>query len=235
MNILHYWKVSQYIIHTHTHTYTHIYIFFSCWLGYVYKWRESSLTYTLPESIGLCSIKVLQVFSSLFHPHNMYYKVREYDGHPKKTNTLLSVSSEHQKPETRMFETWHISTPTGSAPRDLKKILKNIWNTKEFENDKEKIKYLEFLESEIEATYKLEFLVWGGCDKWPHDDFLGFQSNSHSQEKIMFRVSKKKVFSLLNIAAATVSLELEHINDIQSLIVNGCIPASLENILVKYI
>ena len=153
--------------------------------------------------------------------------------HPKKAETLLSVSSEYQNSETRMFDTWHISTPTGSAPKALKKILKTIWNDQECEQIFLK-NLKEFIDKGLRDNFKLEFLLWGDCDQWQHDDFWGFQS-LNSQEKILLRASKKKVFSLRNIAAAAVSLELEHINDIHSLIVNGCIPASLENILVKYI
>lgn len=175
--------------------------------------------------------KFLAAFYDL--PPNMFYKLNKYTMHPKKAETLLSVSSEYQNSETRMFDTWHISTPTGSAPKDLKKILKTIWNDQECEQIFLK-NLKEFIDKGLRDNFKLEFLLWGDCDQWPHDDFWGFQS-LNSQEKILLRASKKKVFSLRNIAAAAVSLELEHINDIHSLIVNGCIPASLENILVKYI
>ena len=149
--------------------------------------------------------------------------VRKYILPQKKVKQLLSESSEHQK----MFESWHISTPTGSAPRSLKKILKKFWNGKEFE-------MVNVIYSEIVTQFELEFETWGEGNQWPNDDFLGFKS-LNSQKDMMLKASRKKGFSLQDLAAAAVSLELEHIDDIGSLIVNGCIPATLENILIKYI
>ena len=51
----------------------------------------------------------------------------------------------------------------------------------------------------------------------------------------ILRATKKRGLSLLELSAAAVSFDLQSVDDIKSLIDNGEVPPSLENILIKYV
>lgn len=154
----------------------------------------------------------------------------------KKADLLFSEScefkanhslNENSDPEKK-FETWHVSSPSGFAPRDLKKMVKTLWDTYTQETQRAEHTH------EIETKFKLELAVWAEGCQWPNQDFLGFHSFDSAQQ-ILLRIRKTRGFSLQNLAAAVVCLQLEHIDDISTLIKNGDIPASTENLLLKYI
>ena len=124
--------------------------------------------------------------------------------------------------ETR-FQDWHISTPSGTASKDLKKLLTLIWNT-----DRGRI--YELLKH-IENRFHIKF---AGQQFWLYEHKIIFL-DTKSQQPLILKASKLRGGSLQSITAAKISSQLERIDDIQSMVKQGLIPSHLENLLIKYL
>ena len=121
------------------------------------------------------------------------------------------------------FEKWHISTPSGLAPKDLKKVLTILWNT-----DRNTI--YEFLRP-IKDRFQIKFV---GQQFSLYEHTIAFL-DTNTQQPVILKASKLRGSSLQSIAAVKIASELENIEDIQSIVKQGLIPAQLENLLMKYL
>lgn len=124
------------------------------------------------------------------------------------------------------FEKWHISTPSGSAQKNLKRVLTLIWNSDRMVPD-----YFYELLNPIEDRFQIKF---AGQQYQLYEHTIAFlDTNTH--QPILFKASKFRGSSLQSIAAAKISSELNNIEDIKSIVKQGLIPAQLENLLMKYL
>ena len=143
--------------------------------------------------------------------HNNSYKL----GLAESKNLLAEV-------EFR-FEKWHISTPSGSAPKDLKKLLTIIWNT-------DRNTLYEFLRP-IKDRFQMKFV---GQQFMLYEHTIAFL-DTNTLQPVILKASKLRGSSLQSIAAAKIASELENIKNIQTIVKQGLIPAKLENLLMKYL
>ena len=145
----------------------------------------------------------------------------------------------------KMFESWHISSVTGFATRELKQLLKKIWDSDKGEvllNAEDGCKELSktFLTDhnlKLNGVYKCKV-----NSTIPNEDWIFFSNLSKNNSipdlqmsNSILRATKKRGLSLLELSAAAVSFDLQSVDDIKSLIDNGEVPPSLENILIKYV
>ena len=121
------------------------------------------------------------------------------------------------------FEKWHISTPSGSAPKDLKKLLTIIWNT-------DRNTLYEFLRP-IKDRFQMKFV---GQQFMLYEYTIAFL-DTNTLQPVILKASKLRGSSLQSIAAAKIASELEDIKNIQTIVKQGLIPAKLENLLMKYL
>ena len=121
------------------------------------------------------------------------------------------------------FEKWHISTPSGSAPKVLKKVLTIIWNS-------DRNHFYRFLRY-IENRFQKKFV---GQQFMLYEHTIAFL-DTNTLQPVILKASKLRGSSLQSIAAAKVASELENIKDIQSIVKQGLIPAQLENLLMRYL
>ena len=122
------------------------------------------------------------------------------------------------------FQLYHISTLAGPAPRNLKRILASVFNSKD-------INTLYGLLKPIERRFKLKY--WGRIDTLCHHSIAFI--NYHTGHPVVYKASKLRKFSLEELAAERVAAELGDITDIESLISQYLLPASLKTVLLKHL
>ena len=121
------------------------------------------------------------------------------------------------------FEKWHISTPSGSAPKYLKKVLTIIWNS-------DRNTLYRFLRH-IEDRFQMKFV---GQQFMLYEHKIAFL-DTNTLQPVILKASKLRGSSLQSIAATKIASELENIESVQSIVKQGLIPAQLENLLMKYL
>ena len=122
------------------------------------------------------------------------------------------------------FQLYHVSTLAGPAPRNLKKILASIFNGKDINTLYELLK-------PIERRFKLKY--WGRIDTLCHHSIAFI--NYHTGQPVVYKASKLRKISLKELAAQRVAAELGDIIDIESLIDQYLLPASLKTVLLKHL
>ena len=121
------------------------------------------------------------------------------------------------------FQLYHISTLAGPAPRNLKKILASVFNSD--------INTLYSLLRQIERKSDLRY--WGRISTLYHHS-VAFV-NIKTGQPVVYKASKLRKFSLEELAAEKVAAELGDIRDIESLIGQCLLPASLKTVLLKHL
>ena len=122
-----------------------------------------------------------------------------------------------------IFVKWHIFTLEGTVPRNLKKILDLIWNTKS--------DYFYDVLRPIEDKFHLKYV---GRRISLYQDVIFFM-NKETQTHLILMASKIQGFSLKDIAAAKISSQLNTVDDGRLIISQGLVPASLKDLILKYL
>ena len=121
------------------------------------------------------------------------------------------------------FELYHVNTLAGPAPRKLKKMILSVFNSNT--ND------LYSLLKPIERKFNLQY--WGRIDMVDEHSIAFVNKETH--QPVVFKASRLRKGSLAELAAQKVASELGDITDIESVINQGLIPASLRDILLKHL
>ncbi len=122
-----------------------------------------------------------------------------------------------------IFVNWHIFTLEGTVPRNLKKILDLIWNTN--------TNYFYDVLRPIEDKFHLKYV---GRRISLYQDIIFFM-NKETQTHLILMASKIQGFSLKDIAAAKISSQLNTVDDGRLIISQGLVPASLKDLIPKYL
>ena len=122
-----------------------------------------------------------------------------------------------------VFQLCHISTLAGPAPRSVKRIIASVYNSS--------INNLYNFLSPIEKEFNLQY--WGRIDTL-HQSSIAFV-DKQTRLPVVFKASKLRKSSLAELSAQKVASELGNITDIELILEQRLIPASLKTILLKHI
>ena len=143
---------------------------------------------------------------------------------------ILAIEMSHNRDQdTRIFETWHISTISGLAGQDLKNSLSHIWNCER------SVRLRRWKLSLIEERFKIACPRIHILNKEENVIYLGRPIPSSSLEELVLKASKKRELSLQDIVAAKICERLSTPKHIQSLLMTGEITHSVTGILLKYL
>ena len=127
------------------------------------------------------------------------------------------------QPGEKVFQSFHVSKLTGSAPREVKEIINSIYNS-----DQDTL--LENIKS-IEKKFDLKYF---GRLVSLYSHKIAF-INKKSEKPVIYKATRVKDSSLLGLTALKVSSQLGDKADIASLIEEGLIPAQLSGVLLKHL
>ena len=134
----------------------------------------------------------------------------------------------------KKYQTWHISSPTANASKDLKSKISQIFKNDDFHltciHDNS-AKTSEMLKPVVE-----EFnLKYAGCELFDMHEHMMVFLDIKSKVTVLVKASRFRGSQLQDLAAAKASSMLNSHNDIRSLIKEGLIPHQLESLITKYL
>ena len=149
----------------------------------------------------------------------------------KRKQTILR--SEPRVGEKK-YQTWHISSPTANALKDLKCKISLIFKNDDFHitcilDDSEKTS--EMLKPVVEE-FNLKYV---GCELIDMHEHMMVFLDIKSKVTVLVKASRFRGSQLQDLAAAKASLKIDGYSDLRSMIKEGLIPHQLESLMTKYL
>ena len=121
------------------------------------------------------------------------------------------------------FELYHVKTLAGPTTRKLKKMIASVFNsdTNDFYS----------LLKPIEREFNLKY--WGRIDMI-NEHSIAFV-DKETRQPVVFKVSRLRKSSLAELAAQKVASELGDVTDVETIIGQCSIPATLRSILLRHL